>query len=823
MDILVTGVQEAAGLLNELAVSHGGALSKISEELCQEDGVQTRSMAATILANALVFHGSLAGGSGKLSGIRSTAELRNDGGLTKRAVLDEWNKILTVNYWPIFDIARRILVQVPPTHSAHIIELLAETADKLLESRLMRSHDLTGAVFQRLIADRKFLAAYYTTPAAASLLVGLTVTPERPLSGSSWSDGYQISAARIADFACGTGTLLSTAYRRIGQLHELAGGDSEALHERMMATALVGCDVLPAATHLTASMLAGAHPTVEYDQSSILTVAYGRQPDGAIALGSLDLLDPQGKLKVLAVTATAVSGMGAKEQDLWSSLPHATFDLVLMNPPFTRPTGHEGKKIGTPNPMFAAFSSSSDDQALMGKAVAKLAKDTTWHGNAGEASIFLTLAHRKLRLGGMLGLVMPLSLMTGDTWEQSRALIAKHYSDLILVSISGGKGAELSFSADTDMGECLVVGRKSGIASNRATFVVLNRRPSFPMLGLSTARQIHDVIRKQQLARLEDGPFGGTQIRFGDEVIGQAVDAPLPGADVWSLARVADISLAQTAHQLSQHGLVWLPGSKRDDAMPVAITSVSEICTIGPYHMDINFRPSGGGVRGPFDIHPSPPDSAPTYPVLWAHDAEAQRSMMFEADSEGIPRHSAKASEQAMIESKVAAVWQSASHCHFNRDFRFNSQSTGMQFTPTRAIGGRAWLSLGLPSVEQEKVLVLWGNTSLGLLLHWWHANKQQSGRGSVGKSALHSFPILDVTSLGESQLHAAVALFDSMSGAKFLPLHLIDADPVRTELDRLFAQDVLRLPPKVCAADGAMHLLRRKLALEPSIRGQKA
>ena len=106
---------------------------------------------------------------------------------------------------------------------------------------------------------------------------------------------------RIADFACGTGTLLSTAYQRISQLHELAGGDAKALHPDMMATALVGCDVLPAATHLTASMLAGAHPSVKYKQSSILTVAYGKQPDDKVALGSLDLLDPQVEFEILSI------------------------------------------------------------------------------------------------------------------------------------------------------------------------------------------------------------------------------------------------------------------------------------------------------------------------------------------------------------------------------------------------------------------------------------------------------------------------------------------------------------------------------------------
>jgi hypothetical protein len=156
-----------------------------------------------------------------------------------------------VNYWPIFDIARRILEVIPPADSKLLIERLTKTADRLLENRLMRSHDLTGAVFQRLIADRKFLAAYYTTPSAAALLVGLAVTADRPPAGGSWSNGDDVKTLRIADFACGTGTLLSTAYQRVGQLHELAGGDAEALHPQLMATGLIGCDVLPAAAHLT--------------------------------------------------------------------------------------------------------------------------------------------------------------------------------------------------------------------------------------------------------------------------------------------------------------------------------------------------------------------------------------------------------------------------------------------------------------------------------------------------------------------------------------------------------------------------------------------
>ena len=819
---LVAGVSEAAGLLKEMLEGHPGAIHKIGEELRQEDSDQTRGMAATILANAFVFQENLAGGPDELATVNSLEQLRgSNSGLTKSAVLAEWRKILEVNYWPIFDIARRILEMIPTAESQLLIEGLAGTADKLLQAQLMRSHDLTGVVFQRLIADRKFLAAYYTTPGAAALLVGLAITPDTLPEGRSWSSAADVKELRIADFACGTGTLLSTAYQRISQLHELDGGDAKALHPDMMATALVGCDVLPAATHLTASMLAGAHPSVKYKQSSILTMAYGKQPDGEVALGSLDLLDPQARFEILSITAQTIEGMGEAEQETWGSLPDASFDVTIMNPPFTRATGHEAEKIGVPNPMFAAFSSSEEEQRLMGRATKRLTKDTSADGNAGEASIFLVLADGKLKLGGVLALVMPLSLISGDAWKKSRVLLAEHYSNLVIISIAGETGRDVSFSADTSIGECLIVGRKSATGSKRATFIILNERPQFPLLGAIAAEPIRRLIESQKLRRLEDGPLNGTPLHFGDEVIGQALDAPLPVSGGWNLSRIVDLSLAQTAHQLTQKS-IWLPSMNKSEIVDIPVTTVGNIGEIGPYHADINYNTPAGGIRGPFDISSVEPNSAPTYPVLWAHEAARERTMSFEGDSEGVPRQGSTSEEQTIVDLKVENIWNTASHCHFNRDFRFNSQSTGMQFTPRETIGGTAWLSIKLSSGDQEKALVVWANTSLGLLLHWWHANKQQSGRGRIGKNMLHTLPILDVTALEPRLLAEAVKLFDAMSEQPLLPLHKLDSDPVRKELDEAFARNVLRLPESILTSGGPLELLREKLSREPSIRGSK-
>ena len=245
-----------------------------------DDEGQTRRMAMTVIANALVFHESLAEvefqvpnfeGAPKRA-VRPVESFRSVGVFAPGDIYREWERILTVNYWPIFWSAREML-RLMPTATAHaVLEWLWRTGQKLVAGGVTRSHDLTGVVFQRLIADRKFLAANYTRPEAAALLAALALPAVRPPGGADWGDGETLAGAQIGDFACGTGTLLSTAYQRMSLLHELHGGDPRQLHGPMMRHGLVGLDVLNIAVHLTAAMLAGSHPDTPFDGECLLTM-----------------------------------------------------------------------------------------------------------------------------------------------------------------------------------------------------------------------------------------------------------------------------------------------------------------------------------------------------------------------------------------------------------------------------------------------------------------------------------------------------------------------------------------------------------------------
>jgi hypothetical protein len=111
----------------------------------------------------------------------------------------------------------------------------------------------------------------------------------------------------------------------------------------MMRNGLVGLDVLNIAVHLTAAMLAGSHPDTPFDGECLLTMPYGAQKGEDVAIGSLDLLAESVQAGLIGQAAAQTAGGRAPEevQDLVSRIGHGKFDLVIMNPPFTRPTNHE--------------------------------------------------------------------------------------------------------------------------------------------------------------------------------------------------------------------------------------------------------------------------------------------------------------------------------------------------------------------------------------------------------------------------------------------------------------------------------------------------
>ena len=800
---LEQGIDNAATRLDDMAGRRPGVAWTIARSLGMKDLPQTRRMACAIITNAMIFHDYIAGMHPEIKPLDKVCgqHVMNP----KADVLDAWTHILTINYWPIFAIAKDLVDWLPAEEATTILQLLRQTAGNVAATGVSNAHDVTGRLFQRLIVDRKYLATFYTLPTSAALLARLAVGK---LEGVNWRSAEAIGGLRIADFACGTGALLSAAYEQIAARYERTGGNLEALHPMMMEEVLYGCDIVPSAIHITSSTLSGVRPNVRYGHSRLYAMAYGRQDDGSVKVGSLELLDASSQPALFNASDPALrtGSTGEETTDrIMMELPDEGFDLIIMNPPYTRATNHEGKHANVVSPAFAAFAAEPADQTAMTKRANKISQGTCGNGNAGLGSQFAALAHRKLKPGGVLALVLPLSVASGLSWQTFRQLLASDYSDLTVLSIAAN-GMDMSFSFDTDMAECLVVARKckpKDTKSQRATFVSLRRRPQ----GFAHANTVaKGIVDSHTVRRIEDGPYDGTPLTIGDNQIdrvGNLLTVPNDSSDAnWGAVRLLDCSLAQTAYALSRSRL-WLPG--QPVALDLKTAPLDVVGKLGLVDRDIN----GSAPRGPFDL--TIPSATATYPALWNHDAKNETRMICAPDSQLLARHG--------MEAKAAEVWATASHAHINRDFRFNSQPLTTAITEQRSIGGRAWPNVIFDDEKFDAAFAVWSNSTLGLLSYWWHANKQQPGRGITTIRSVESLSVLNLRTLTDMQLRTAETIFDEFRELDFKPAYCADTDDNRMLLDRRVVCDLLGFDE---ATYNAVRRLAAKWCAEPSVHGGK-
>ena len=856
-EVLEYGIETAAGRFTRRHGSHeSGELGPdIAELLGQADdqGGQTRRMAMTVLINALIFHEALAeagfriermgpvpASSGDPLGspspppsgdplgaehptgrrVNPLSHFRDSEYSYQRdALTDEWNHILEVNYWPIFATAREILRKLPSPTVGEVLQPLWNAANQLVQGGVTKSHDLTGVIFQRLIADRKFLATFYTRPAAAALLAGLAIPADRAPGGAEWGDEETIAALQVGDFACGTGTLLSAAYQRISLLHELNGGDPRKLHAPMMKHGLVGLDVLNIAVHLTAATLAGAHPDVPFDGECLLTMPYGGE---SASIGSLELLAEHVSPNMIDDAAAVTAGGRRPEdvRDLMTQVGHGQFDLVIMNPPFTRATSHEGGNIGQGSPAFAAFETTREEQQAILKHLNKMAgSNRLGNMRAGLGTHFVDLGLRKLRSGGTLALVLPTSSLSGSLWQDIRDALKSNCAEITVVTILASGSFDRSFSADTGIAECLVLAVGRGGATDRGRFVLLSGQPTATSLVDHLSKSIRDRFNSfdSSLSQNDEIIFG--LLHGGSGTAERLISSPLPSDGPWPIAGVDDFELILTATNLSQ-GLLLKVGSPYGELVELRIEAICTLAKVGFSDMEIAGDKPDGDPQGPFELIRPLTSSYPTYPILWNHNAKLERKLTVAFDSEGrvkqIPRL------QTEIDRDAATVWATASRAHYNRDLQFNAQSTVVAMTNDKCIGGRAWPSVILHNPNHEFAFSLWCNSTLGVLLHWWVSNKTQAGRGTTTVTGIPNIPTLDTRALTDEQHAEAKRQFELLSEERLLPFDQIDEDPARARLDRAILVDVLGLPESLVARDGPIDLIRRKLAREPQIHGGK-
>ena len=276
LDEAVDALDEGARRAGSRLYSSPGTLGRVSKIFGTEPSDEAANMAALVIINAMVFQERLA--SNEVAFQPVSAAMR-DGRFSRLALLQVWEHILSIDYYPIFSMARDVVQELSEVEATDVLGECATTAATLLGMGAVGRHDLAGRIFNRLISERKLLAVFYTSIPASTLLAGLALSPDR-WSHVDWSNAERISQLRVVDPACGTGTLLMAAYRQIVQNHSATASDDSDdpfLHQALVEKVITGADVVQAAIHLTAATLAAMSPLGEIRADAVAHSEIGQR------------------------------------------------------------------------------------------------------------------------------------------------------------------------------------------------------------------------------------------------------------------------------------------------------------------------------------------------------------------------------------------------------------------------------------------------------------------------------------------------------------------------------------------------------------------
>ncbi|RWO21748.1 N-6 DNA methylase [Mesorhizobium sp.] len=251
-------------------------------------------VSALVLANALIFQEQLATTDGRITSLRKIEQAKN----LVDTVAAHWKWIWeNINYVPIFQLGERVLAELPSSNNTTIaVESLLREAKAICEQQAALRHDLMGRIYHWLLHNAKYLGTYYTSVSSATLLLKLAMAAKWK---QDFGDPVALASFKVADLACGTGTLLMAAAQAVSDVYirvraedgrTLDDKDLSTLHRAIMENMLHGYDVLPSAVHLTASTLAMLAPEVAFVKMNLFVMPMGMD-HGQARLGSLDFLE----------------------------------------------------------------------------------------------------------------------------------------------------------------------------------------------------------------------------------------------------------------------------------------------------------------------------------------------------------------------------------------------------------------------------------------------------------------------------------------------------------------------------------------------------
>ena len=666
-----------------------------------------------------------------------------------------WNLILAVDYRPIFESAIKPLTAATSPAITRAVSRLANKVMEITAQAASLRHDLLGRIFHRILETARFDGSFYTSTAAATLLASLALREE----DADWADAKSIGKLRIVDPSCGTGTLLMAAAERARDLSNRAGGAKD-MEKILIEKMLYGYDTNLTATHLAATTLGLLSPGTNFARMNIERTFLGVDESGQASLGSLEFI-PGGQPSLLGWAG------GQQQVDADEAAAHAKkipeFDLVIMNPPFTRDSLRHKQFSPAEN-----ASLKKREQKLFEHYISRNGNGEKVLHMSSQGNNFIVLADRLVRPGGRMAAVLPMVTATNPSSRGIRRFIAnKFHVEMIIVSHDPQRPA---FSENTGISELLLICRKKKSAEKCAPTLLaaLDVNPDTPARAMILAAAI--------AANRENDPTNClTEISAGQIANGDWLDVrfllPYMPA-LFCKLRAGELFRCK---QLKDFG---------------------DILT-------------GQAVRGVF--HKTSRPSSHGMTALWDHKTEIIGSMHAECDTSisFAPTNAAQAEN----------LWKRRGRLMLPARLGL-PQTRSVAVRLSRPAIGSGWCPFNFNAetddkINREKALCLYLNASIGVLALMGIRDCRILSYPRFSKESILSLPVPDFAKLSPKKTDALAAAFDEHAKSELLPLRQMNECETRRNIDAAVA-DALGMSHEIC------NELRELLPKEPSISGRR-
>ena len=469
------------------------------------------TIASLLLMNAAMLHQRIAAGAW-LPGVNGLDGIKAAPNAAQLA-LRQWNTITRHDFRPVLEPAIEVIWKVQDTGRESglnkAMRHIAAEAERLAEDYADLGADYAGELFNKVMGNQASDGAYFTRPAAASLLARLALDAAAP--DGDWSGPDAWESNRVVDLACGSGTLLAASLTEVKRRARERGASERQLAELQklaVEKTIVGLDFNPVSLQLAAAQLTSGNADITYRNMGLHKMPYGPTSDheGEVRAGSLEML---GQRRVIGMG----DGLDLGEQSIGSERLQLAQDdpmledavdavlgarVVIMNPPFT-----SREKMGE---KFSEGTKKRLREKVDALERGLVQNDPELDDVVSTRSIgplFEALAEKCVdAVDGVVAMVWPTVVFTGPDALSLRRIFASRFHIHTLITCH--QPGNINLSQNTSINESLIIARRHESrkgAKPPTRIISLDKMP----IDEEAVAELHDCLVGCETGLLTDG------------------------------------------------------------------------------------------------------------------------------------------------------------------------------------------------------------------------------------------------------------------------------------------------------------------------------